>query len=404
MRLLYLSPAGSVGGAERVLLTLLGGLRRARPTWTLGLVVAGDGPLADEARQLGVETFVLPFPRAFAASGDAGLSGPRSWLRLASKGVFGSFAIAGYVRALRRAVTAFEPDVVHSNGFKMHILGAIARPTAPLIWHVHDYLSARRVASNLVRRLRSRCSMVVAVSNDVAADLRRELGPDSDIRTVPNAIDTSRYSPAGPHLDLDALASLPHVDGHIVRIGLVATFARWKGHILFLEAIKTLTPRHAVRAYIVGGPVYETEGSQFTVEELRDEIARMGLTGTVGLTGYVGDVSAAMRSLDVVVHASTSPEPFGLVVAEAMTTGRAVVVSGSGGVLELIRPEEDALVFTAGGVPSLATQLDRLLTDAGLRRRLGLTARQAALERFASARFVNDMLDVYSTFSRRAAA
>ena len=55
-----------------------------------------------------------------------------------------------------------------------------------------------------------------------------------------------------------------------------------------------------------------------------------------------------MRALDVVVHASTQPEPFGLVIAEAMACGRAVVVSSGGGAAEIVTPGEDALVHEVG--------------------------------------------------------
>ena len=55
----------------------------------------------------------------------------------------------------------------------------------------------------------------------------------------------------------------------------------------------------------------------------------------VGFTGHVADVPAALRSLDIVVHASTAPEPFGMVIAEGMASRRAVVAARGGGAAEL---------------------------------------------------------------------
>jgi glycosyltransferase involved in cell wall biosynthesis len=63
-------------------------------------------------------------------------------------------------------------------------------------------------------------------------------------------------------VDLDALAGLPPAPAGVVRVGLVATFARWKGHITFLEALSRLPESLPVRGYIIGGPVYETAGSR----------------------------------------------------------------------------------------------------------------------------------------------
>jgi glycosyltransferase involved in cell wall biosynthesis len=405
MRLLYLSPTASMGGAERVLLDLLIGIRRARPTWVLGLIVANDGPLVEEARRLGVKTTILPFPRAFARLGDAGLSGAASWIGFAGRAVVGSVAMAAYLRRFRAALQRFNPDLVHSNGFKMHLVGALTKPPhATLLWHFHDYVGARRVTSRMIQRVNHRCQAIIAVSESVAADIRRQLGPSTDVTTVWNSVNFDRFKPEGPRLDLDAFAGLLPAPTGSLRVGLVATFARWKGHLLFLEVLRRLIPSHRIRGYMIGGPVYETVGSQISREELRTAISRAGLTGRVGLTGFVRDASTALRGLDIVVHASTSPEPFGLVVAEAMAVGRPVVVSDAGGVAELVRHEHNALTYEAGEPDALARQIERLITDSALRQRLGQAARLTAIEQFGPSRCVEQILGVYSRFERRVAA
>jgi glycosyltransferase involved in cell wall biosynthesis len=394
-----------MGGAERVLLDLLGSIRRAQPSWTVGLFVANDGPLVDDARRMGVKTTVLPFPREFARIGDAGLAGPGTWARFMGRAVGGSVSILSYVRQLRREIAAFEPDVVHSNGIKMHLLGAIARPAGvALVWHFHDYLGSRPVACQVIRQLKHRCSTVVAVSQSVADDIRRQLGDSIEIKTVWNAVDLERFTPLGPRLDLDALAGLPPPPRGVLRVGLVATFARWKGHLVFLDVMRSLAATHNIRGYIVGGPMYETDGSQYSVEELRAAISRMGLSTSVGLTGFVKDSAAALRNLDVVVHASTSPEPFGLVIAEAMATARPVVVSNGGGVAEFVTNEHNALSYRQGDGQEMARQLERLIVDASLRHRLGSAARQTAVEQFNPRRVSDQMLELYMRLERGEAA
>ena len=113
----------------------------------------------------------------------------------------------------------------------------------------------------------------------------------------------ARFSPDGDRLDLDTRSGLPAPAEGVVRVGLVATFARWKGHHVFLEAIARLPPSLNVRAYVIGGAVYETGNSQVSIEELRQASARLGLTDRVGFTGVVEDPAPAIRALDVVVHA-----------------------------------------------------------------------------------------------------
>ena len=111
-----------------------------------------------------------------------------------------------------------------------------------------------------------------------------------------------------------------------------------------------------------------------------------------------------MRALDVVVHASTDPEPFGLVIAEAMATGRAVIVSFAGGARELVTPGVDALIHQPGDAGELATAIATLAADRTLRGRLGAEARRSALERFDPARARDELMELYAALDRRMAA
>ena len=103
-----------------------------------------------------------------------------------------------------------------------------------------------------------------------------------------------------------------------VRIGLVATLAHWKGHAVFLQrALARLPQDIPFRAYVIGGPIYQTENSQRTLDDLRALAQALGVAEKTGFSGYVEDSGAAIRELDILVHASTEPEPFsGRVIAE----------------------------------------------------------------------------------------
>jgi glycosyltransferase involved in cell wall biosynthesis len=141
--------------------------------------------------------------------------------------------------------------------------------------------------------------------------------------------------------------------------------------------------------------LYDTAGSQHSREELAQLIASHGLSGRVGLTGFVDRPAAAMRALDIVVHASTQPEPFGLVIAEGLAVGRAVIVSCGGGAGELVRDEVDALTHEPGDVDGLSRAMARLVADPALRARLGAAGRQSVLTRFDPGIFTRRFIDVY---------
>jgi glycosyltransferase involved in cell wall biosynthesis len=187
-----------------------------------------------------------------------------------------------------------------------------------------------------------------------------------------------------------------------VRVGIVATMARWKGHETFLRALAALPPATPVRGYVIGGPLYQTADSQYSIAELRAVATAMGLGGRIAFTGFVADVAPAMRALDIVVHASMQPEPFGLVIAEAMACGRAVIASAAGGAGELIEDGIDALAHRPGDAPGLARLIEQLAGDRAMRQRLGQAAATASARRFTHARLAADLLPIYRTLSPHA--
>jgi glycosyltransferase involved in cell wall biosynthesis len=404
MRVMFLNSTGQIGGAESSLVDILASLRSAKPAWPLHVLAASEGPLLPRVRALGATAEVLAFPPAISRLGEhasaAIIGGP---IRLAARAGFAGPSAVRYRRALARAIAAFDPDVVHSNGLKMHVLGAWAlgsRKHPALVWHLHDYLGGRRATTALLRWNRERPAVVVANSASVADDAARALGSAKRVMTVQNAVDLDRFAVAGPRADLDALAGLPPAAPHMIRVGLVATLARWKGHTTFLEAIARLAPLAPIRAYIVGAAVYQTAGSQHSLDQLRALAQSMGLADRVGFTGFVERPETVFRALDIVVHASTSPEPFGLVIAEAMACGRAVVVANAGGAAELVAPGVDALVHAPGDAADLAAQIAALAADRALRERLGRAARAAAVQKFDRARLAADLIPIYEGADR----
>ena len=75
MKVLLLSPAAGLGGAERSLLDVVLSIRKARPDISLAVLSASEGPLNDILRSSEIEVRVLPFPSRFAKLGEDGTSG-----------------------------------------------------------------------------------------------------------------------------------------------------------------------------------------------------------------------------------------------------------------------------------------------------------------------------------------
>lgn len=188
------------------------------------------------------------------------------------------------------------------------------------------------------------------------------------------------------------------VRSRVIRIGLVATFARWKGHDVFLQAaarVRSELGNVPIQFQIVGAPIYQTQGSQFSLIELQSKVAALNLASVVEFVGFQSDTTAIYTNLDIVVHASTQPEPFGLVIAEAMSFGKAVIVSGAGGAAELVTPNYDAIVVPPKNVEALTQALIRLIQHPEQREQFGRNARRTAIERFNSDRLGAELLQIY---------
>jgi len=410
MRIVYLNPLGVLGGAERSLLDMLSSIRQTVPSADLSLVVGTPGPLTKEAQKIGVRAMLLPMPANLVGVGDSawtnGLS-PKTKLSLMRLAPSIGLETWGYLQKLRNTLAMLRPDLVHSNGIKFHLLSQLAaRGSWPVLWHIRDFLSSRPLGARILRWSARGTHGGIAISLAVQQDVRKVLGP-LPVEMIYNAIDTQLFSPGlGDGSKLDTLAGLPAAAPGTMRIGLVATFARWKGHELFLQAASQFVrafPDSKVRFYIIGGPIYSTRGPQFSELELRTIASVLGIADRIGLIGFQQNPANVYRALDVVVHASTQPEPFGRTIVEAMACGKPVIVSEDGGARELFIPDQDAVAYPPGNVTALTRRIKELIDAPSFRTHLAANARQTAVARFDRARFGPQILAAYRRFLHLAA-
>jgi glycosyltransferase involved in cell wall biosynthesis len=269
------------------------------------------------------------------------------------------------------------------------------------VCHVHDYVTCRPLKRWLLKAGSRRFDRFVANSGSVAADLLATPLPREKVISIHNGVKIERFSPAGEILDLDQLSGLPEAGPGVVRVGLVAAFAKWKGHVTFMRALARLPRSLNIRAYAIGGPIYQASGSQYTFDELRAAAATNCPGVEFGFTGVIEPIEAAYRALDIVVHASTDPEPFGMVIIEAMACQKAVVVSRGGGAAEIFEDGVTALAHNPGDAAMLARQIERLARDAGLRVSLGEMGRAAVVSHFPADAMGSRFAELYGELAAR---
>jgi glycosyltransferase involved in cell wall biosynthesis len=193
-----------------------------------------------------------------------------------------------------------------------------------------------------------------------------------------------------------------------LRIGMLGRLASWKGQHVFLEAFARAFPTGTEEAVLIGSALFANDEAYG--EALRQLAARLEIADRVTFAGFREDVGAELARLDVLVHASVAPEPFGRVVVEGMAAGLPVIAAGQGGPAEIIDHEINGLLFPPGDVAALTQALRRLAGQPQLRQRLGEAGRRRARDFTAGAvgaavlRAYNDVLRRSSNSHRTAQA
>jgi glycosyltransferase involved in cell wall biosynthesis len=264
-------------------------------------------------------------------------------------------------------------DLVHMNnapalGFE-DWLPAARLVGVPCVAHARGefWLTRRWIGRTLMRRF----DRVLPVSHCMA-DLARAAGIAPErVVTVHDGIDRDALRRRATREAKDVRAALDLPRDAVVAVQ-VAHLRRWKGHDLVLDGLARLDPavRERLRVLFVGAA---PAGDAAWGDTLKAKAEALGLDECVQFLGARADVPDLLAAADLLLHASIVPEPFGLVLVEAMTFGKPVLAARLGGPVEILTPESGA-TFEPRSADSLATELARLVGDAALRQRLGEAA------------------------------
>jgi D-inositol-3-phosphate glycosyltransferase len=379
LRVLIVSTSPMVWGAERSLLGLAPPLRQLGVALTLA---SPSGALSEAWSAAGFPHVEFPVAdRQGLRDNDGGRPGPAVLAK----------EMAETLRtAWRLARLAKSYDVIHSNSLWAHLDCALAGRMArrPVVLELHDLVQqglGRRVQRAAVRL----ASCTIAVSRAVSESVG---GRPRNLHVVPQGVDPVRFQPGPPDAAWRArLSSDP--DDPI--IGVVGRVDPEKGIRTVLQAMTMLEgPAERSHLAVVGAPALD-DGSYEA--ELQAEAAGM-LGERCRFVGSVDEVPAVLRSLDVLVNASTS-EPFGLSVLEAQACGVPVIGSASGGIPEFVTDGETGLLVTPGRPDDLAAELNRLLAASGLRDELRERARRGVVARHTIAARAETVAHLYRSLT-----
>jgi glycosyltransferase involved in cell wall biosynthesis len=159
---------------------------------------------------------------------------------------------------------------------------------------------------------------------------------------------------------------------------MVGRLSPWKGQADFIRAMRLVRARFPdVYMVLVGGPIFGDDSYESALHELAQDCGMAPWSRFIGQRDDLPDVLAA---LDILVHCSTEPEPFGRVVIEGMAAGLPVAAYGHGALPEIVVPGETGLLVPPGDIEALAQAVRDLIANSAARASYGLAGRQRARE------------------------
>ncbi len=290
---------------------------------------------------------------------------------------------------LWRVMMALHPDLVHINDALFVNRPAVAAAwlaRLPAICHVRSLGQLSGWDRLWARTLRG----FVFISQWVAQDQAAQGIPLSRGRVIYDGVDLAAYADVPAKAEARAALGLPPERKIVLALGRLVP---WKGQDLFLRGLRRVADAVPdVLGVVAGGPEPYSLDFEPALHALADEL-RLG--DAVRFMGPVPDPALALAAADVLAHTSVSPEPFGLVMLEAMAVGRPVVTPAAGGGLEIVVHGETGFHYAPGDEEALAQALLTLLNDPSRAEQMGAAGRERVASRFTPEQFVGEVCRFY---------
>lgn len=354
--------------------------RRYRPL----VVLPRRGPLTPRLEVAGVDVVVVPMRQ----------------LRAVKDLRYQLGFVIGFLPTVIRLAQLFRErrvDIVHSKSLlSLYSPWAARLCRLPHVWQLGELprLSplVRRSVAALTLMLSRR---VVPVSEAVATAF---FGPAARrsprVMVIPDGIELDNFSQKAVHKRLRETLSIPE---SVPLVGFVARLVPWKGPDVFLRVAAAVAREQPDAHFLVcGGELPGYEGYSDLLRRLAFEL---GLADRVHFLGWASpdDMPDVMASLDVLVHASVRPEPFGLVIVEALASATPVVAARAGGVSEIVEDGVSGILVTPGDWTAMGKAVVSLVRDPSRARSIGQAGRERASRLFGIATHVGAIEYLYDS-------
>ena len=336
---------------------------------------------------------MLPHPGELAGDlQDAGvevLIRPIAVLRRELLSVHGLAAVSARTArdavALRSLIRLRRISLVHSNT-SVVLSGAAGAGSArvPHVWHVREIYSRVHRVWPAYRRLLGTAAVLPCVSQAAASQFRG----GGRVKVIPDgiAVDPARAPRAAARAALELPADAPV-------IAVLGRISDWKGQDVLVRALAEPALREIGAIGVIAGDAWPGAPERRSI--VLELAARLGVEGRLRLLGFRDDTATVYGAADVIAVPSSAPDPLPGAAIEAAAAGCAVIASAHGGLPEILRDGHTGRLVAPGDAGALARTARELIGDPLQRERLGAAAAADVRERYAPARLLAAIHELY---------
>jgi glycosyltransferase involved in cell wall biosynthesis len=357
--ILVIHQSAELYGSDKTMLYFLSELDKTK--YLPIIVLPFDGPLKIELEKNNIKVVIAPVLKLYRK-----MFTPKNIFKFIKEYYQG-------IKILNALNKEYKFDLVytHTLAALIGILFAKKRNIKHL-WHVQEIIAKPKVFNFLFKKILSLdCNHKVVYDSIATMNfwIENNLKLAEKSEAVWNGIETKNsksFTDAELH---EVRENYFFATNNEIVIALVGRINSWKGQQLLLQSFKTVIEKYKniKLVYLGSAPPNQT----IFETELRNKIKEYNLESNVILIPFQKEIEKFWNSIDIAVVPSTEPEPFGMVVIEAMLAKKPVIASNHGGPTEIVVGNETGILFEPNNHNSLSDALEKLIQDEQLRKIYG---------------------------------
>ena len=328
--ILFFHSSSDLYGSDRSLLNILKNLDKKK--YNIHAFLPSDGPLKDELEKIdniNVKIYDIPILRRKELNIKGGIKYIKN-------------SIKSY-KEIKKYIKSNNIELVYTNT-SVILLGSIVAKHLKIksIWHIREIITNKYENKFISYFMNKYSSLVIANSNNTLKSLK---------------LKTNKGMVLYNSIELDEKNINKNKSKKFV-IGMAGRINRWKGQKLLVDAAEIVLKQDKNIEFLIAGDAFH--GEEYLKNDLINYINDKKLGSHVKLCGQIDNMRDFYKKLDLFILPSIKPEPFGLVILEAMQYGIPVIASNHGGPTEIIKDNINGILFEPNNPLSLASEILKL--------------------------------------------